>query len=569
MADSPNALTAAAEILRGSRSDDPSRSKRTWQDEAWSFYDESGPLRYGVTWIANMLSKARLQAAKLPPGGDEPEPIEDGPAAEAVEALAGGIGGQTQMLRSLAVQLTVPGLAYVVGTDEGDTWRILSADVIRLASPATPIAEAVYEVQEGQSRWEVLDPASLVVKVWRPHERFYWEADSPARAALPALRELRRIGQYIDAVLVSRLAGAGLFVFPQEARFPSAPNADGSAPQQHPFVTEIMNVMMTAVRQPGTAAQIVPIPVEVPGEHADKFKLISWATELNDKILEMRESALRQTSIALDIPAEILTGMGDVNHWGQWQIEESAVKVHAEPLLELITGALTQGYLHPVLEAQNENAEDVIIWADISEMTVRPDRSDDALQLYDRGEINGDALRRETGMGDGDKPDEEELADWAYKKVLTISGTTELALTGLGIEVPVLATAAASGDGSEPPEPFLDEGDSNDPPDLAEREETQEPTDFGLDLPTLLVLEGHVRRALELAMNRRNGRSKTAPFDGAWAHAKETLGDIGLDPIATVTRLQSYCTTLLEQEMEYDRRSLAQHMHALCTQVAA
>lgn len=561
-------LTAAAEILRGSRSDDPSRSKRTWQDEAWSFYDESGPLRYGVTWIANMLSKARLQAARLPPGGDEPEPIEDGPAAEAVEALAGGIGGQTQMLRSLAVQLTVPGLAYVVGTDEGESWRVLSADVIRLASPATPIADAVYETQEGQSRWEELDPNSLVVKVWRPHERYYWEADSPARAALPALRELRRIGQYIDAVLVSRLAGAGLFVFPQEARFPSAPDQ----PQQngqHPFVTEIMNVMMTAVRQPGTAAQIVPIPVEVPGEHADKFKLISWATELSEKILEMRESALRQTSIALDIPAEILTGMGDVNHWGQWQIEESAVKVHAEPLLELITGALTQGYLHPVLEAQGEDTEDVVIWADISELTVRPDRSDDAFQLYDRGEINGDALRRETGMSDSDKPNEEELAEWAYKKIITVSGSTELALTGLGIEVPVLVSVSASGDGEGPPEPAAEDEEGNGPPDLAEREETQEPSEFGLDLPTLLVLEGHVRRALDLAINRRNGRSKAGPFDGAWTLATATLGDIGLDPAATVSRLQAYCTTLLEQDLPYDRRGLARHMRSVCTQVAA
>lgn len=562
----PLALTAAAQILSGERIDDPQRQKRSWQEEAWAFYDESGPLRYGTTWIANMISKARLQAARLPPGGDEPEPVDDGPAAEAVEALAGGIGGQSQMLRSMAVQLTVPGLGYLVGTNEGDTWQVMSADVLRLAQPGSPISDPIYEVQRTQGSWTELEPGSLVVKVWRPHERFFWEPDSPARAALGSLRELRRIGQYIDAVLVSRLAGAGLFIFPQEARFPTAP---GETQGQHPFVTEVMQVMMTAVRQPGTAAQVVPIPVEVPGEHADKFKLISWATELSDKILAMRESALRQASIALDIPAEILTGMGGVNHWGQWQIEESAVKVHAEPLLEVITSALTEGYLVPVLEAGGEDTTDLIIWADTSELTARPDRSDDAIKLYELGEIDGDALRRETGMAESDEPDAEELSDWAFKKMVTNPQLAPLALTGLGIPIPdVLPVISPNGATSVEAPGVEDEDSGASRQTLPDEDEAPgEPGDdvpLGLDLPRLLVLEGHVRRALAVAHNRLLGRSKTPLFKNVFDDAKCTLGDIGFDPVLTVHALESYCTALLSQDGEYDRSSLARAVRGLC-----
>lgn len=564
----PLALTAAAEILTGQRIDDPQRQKRSWQEEAWAFYDESGPLRYGTTWVANMISKARLQAARLPPGGDEPEPIEDGPAAEAVEALAGGIGGQTQMLRSMAVQLTVPGLGYLVGTNEGDTWQVMSADVLRLAQPGSPISDPIYEVQRTQGSWTELERGSLVVKVWRPHERFFWEPDSPARAALGSLRELRRIGQYIDAVLVSRLAGAGLFIFPQEARFPTAP---GEVQGQHPFVTEVMQVMMTAVRQPGTAAQVVPIPVEVPGEHADKFKLISWATELSDKILAMRESALRQASIALDIPAEILTGMGDVNHWGQWQIEESAVKVHAEPLLEVITSALTEGYLVPVLEAGGEDTTDLIIWADTSELTARPDRSDDAIQLYGLGEINGDALRRETGMADSDTPDETQLGDWAFRQMVKSANPQVIAmgLTGLGIPVPEVPDFLAPQPEAPPVEDETEDDGSGAsrqtlPDEESDPEEPGDDVPFGVDLPRLLVLEGHVRRALAVAQSRLAGGSKTPLLQFAWEDAKTTLGDIGFDPVLTIGALEKYCATLLELGGTYDRTSLARAVRGLC-----
>lgn len=570
------ALVAAAHVLTGERSEDPDRQRKTWQDEAWSFYDDSGPLRYGVTWIANMISKARLQAARISEGGDEPEVIDVGPAADAVAALAGGIGGQTQLLRSLAVQLTVPGVGYLVGTQtDEDTWRVLSADCIKLKAPATPVSDAVYEVQEGAGSWVELPTESHIVKVWRPHERYYWEADSPARAALGALRELRRIGQYIDAVLVSRLSGAGLFIFPTEARFPTAAgtSADtaGESDAEHPFVTEVMNVMMTAVRQPGTAAQIVPIPIEVPGDYADKFKLVTWASELSDKILAMRESALRQASIALDIPAEILTGMGDVNHWGQWQIEESAVKVHAEPLLELITNALTEGYLRPVLQASEEDAEQFIVWADTSELAARPDRSDDAIKLYDLGEISGDALRRETGFDEGDEPDEEELASWAYKKNITNAQLAAQVMEGLGIDlpepepVPVPVASPVSGTGEEPGAEESGAEARTQPNTRDEpAPEPGESVRTGLDLPRLLVLEGHVLRAYALARNRRVGKSKTAEFEGAWEHARLTLSDIGLDPACTIDRLEGYCRQLLNQDLQYDRAGLAATLRDIC-----
>lgn len=553
-----NTLIASAQVLTGTRYDDPARVRRSWQDEAWRFYDESGAFRYGVTWESNLCKRARLLAAKVPPGGDEPEILDTGPASEAMDAFGGGFDCRTQLLYSLSVQLLVPGLCYLIGTT--DKWKILSADALRIKSHATPSMPAVYEERMGEGVWEELPLESLVVRIWRPHERYAWEADSPARAALPALRELQRVEQYIDATLVSRVAGAGFFIFPQEARFPTAPKEQSG---QHPFVTEVVNTMMTAVKQPGTASQIVPIPIEVPAEHADKFKFVTWNSDVSDKIIELRQSALKSLSIAVDIPPEILLGMGDVNHWTSWQLEEAAIKVHIEPLLQVISGELSKVYLRPVLIAGGmspEEAEDFIVWFDTSDIVSRPDRSANAIQVYDRGEISGEALRRETGMADGDEPTDEELAQWAYKKIVGDTTLTPPALDQLGIafeapEPPPPAPIIAPGD--VPPE-----GEEQGPPQTRD-EQSPPPGDNAVQRAQLIALEAYVMRALEIGRNRMNNNGKSDPLEGTLHGAIAIAEEFGYDPTLVHRELESYCRTILTTNSSYSRDSLNRVMFTL------
>lgn len=589
----PNGLTASAKILTGERSQDPNRSKRPWQDEAWAFYDESGPLRYGVNWLANLISRARLMAAEVGEPGDEPTPVENGEPADAVEVLAGGVSGQPKLLRSSVIGLTIPGLCYLVGKTENasQTWEICSADELRMRSPATPGREAVYEQRNGPDAgdWVQLPEESTICKIWRPHERFHWEADSPARAALPSLRELKRIGEYVDATLVSRLAGAGVLLLPKEGiDYPAGNTPDGKAPT---FITEVVDVMMDAVKRPGTASALVPIPIAIDSEFLDKVKHLDFSTELSDKILEMRESALRQAAITIDVPAEVLTGMGEVNHWGQWQIEESAVKIHAEPLLELITHALTIGFLHPVLRAQGMPEQDVVnyvVWADTSEMTAKPDKSDDAFKLHAEGAIGDEVLLRETGLSADDLATEEDLEKWAFRQLIAQPANAKAGLQGLGIATPEAmepapvppALAEGAGIGAEQPpgeegESGAEQRDAPDPPD-----QDSEPFSLG----TVIALEGFVYRALERAGNRAknklrgqginlNGASVDDPevflrlvsdhlvgidvrkelLNGAWRRLGDVASDLGLDPVATCHCLNWYTETLITQGQPHAR----------------
>jgi hypothetical protein len=161
------------------------------------------------------------------------------------------------------------------------------------------------------------------------------------------------------------------------------------------------------------------MPIRVPGEYVDKIRHLDFTLKIDEKIIEKRESAIKRLATQLNIPPEVLLGMGDLNHWNAWAVDETSLKVNIAPDAELIAQALTAGYLQPRLRASGvEDWANWVVWYDMSELTLRPDRSDDAVLLYDRMEINGAALRRETGFDEADKPTGEELKEQGLKVIM-------------------------------------------------------------------------------------------------------------------------------------------------------
>jgi hypothetical protein len=246
----------------------------------------------------------------------------------------------------------------------------------------------------------------MLVRVHRAHKRKRAVADSPARRARAIIRELELVNRHITAQYLSRLASAGIIVFPLGVTFPVR---EEFRDEPDPFVREWIEVAREAIAEPGSASSIIPIPMQLPPEVIDKIKHIDFTVTLDDSIIAKRESAIRRLALQVDMPPEVLLGMAEANHWGAWQIEEGAVKAHILPDVELIVGALTEGWLWPLLRTMNVvDPEQWVVWYDASEIILRPDHSDNALALFKVGEISGVALRRETGMDESDKPTDEE-----------------------------------------------------------------------------------------------------------------------------------------------------------------
>jgi hypothetical protein len=411
-------ITAAARTYQATQGTSQDRvfAYESWQQEAWGFFDNLGEFRYGVEWLSAALSRVRLTAAELVPGGEEPKPLTEGPAAQLVEALGGSVAGRATLMKSLAAQLSVPGEGWLVAERADDKipleqadWSIKSTDEIR---PARGGSTAGYEVRVDDNAWRPLHPDSLPVRIWNAHARWSWKADSAARAAIPIMRTIELLNRRIIATLVSRLAMNGLLLIPQEGDITTPPEyvRDG----EDPFVNMLIDIAGRNIREPGAATASIPIPIKFPAQFIEQWKHLTFGDGIDEGLLKERDEELGRLATTLNMPAEILTGVAAANHWTAWALEEAAIKLHISPVAETIVGGLTVGYLVPMLQAMGEdlvgpNGGKIVVWYDPSELTARPDKSAQAQAAHDGGAISDAAYLRELGLDDADKPTDAEL----------------------------------------------------------------------------------------------------------------------------------------------------------------
>jgi hypothetical protein len=450
----------------------------SWQRQSWAMFDVIGEYRYGCEWVGNQLAKAKLFVSE---GG---KPTENTTALDLLKGFFGGVEGQQQMLRNAGINITAAGEVYIAGTRVGgeDVWETAASTQINRNSFGLRINEVDRE-----------NPFCL--RVWRPHPERVNEPDAAARSMLGNLDIIRGLGEHEIAQINSRLAGAGLLLLPNEISFQTTEITDSSG--QNAFSALLADTMAQAVRDPGSSAALVPVMLSGPGEHLDKIRHVTFWSPLDEKAAEMQEAAMSRLARSMDMPPEILTGTGDMNHWGAWQMDEASIKSHTQPLLDVITHALTTGFLRPMLAAAGvPNPENFTISADTSEMRLRPNRSKEATELYDRGELGGDVLRRENGFSEDDGLDDDELEKWLLKKLAAGSPSPEQlqgALEALGISLRVPPPAAMV------VEERVREAQ---PPRSLEEHPAQDPPEEPVAASVVASAEMHVLRALERAGNR-------------------------------------------------------------------
>lgn len=466
-----DALTAAAKIL------DPNSVGATkydiqyesWQEEAWSFYRAEGEFWYGVSWLAQALSRVKLIAAVEVPGGDEPEPVEDGAVADVIGQLGGGPGGQAAIMKALGIHLQVPGKAWLIGEDitvgsqHMRKWSTRSAKEIKAGTRR----DSPYEVLIDEGRWQPLSQDSLVVPIWDPDPEYAFKATSPTRAALACLRKIDLYNRTIVSKLVSRLALNGLLFVPSEASFPVKQEYKDSP---DPFVAELVDIAAKAIKNPGDARSALPLPLRVKSELIEKFRYLKiFEADEFRELIDARDKELTRLANMMNVPAEVMTGMGDVNHWTAWQLSEDAARIHVAPLAELICSGLTSGFMQPTLVAENMSLTDAggnryVVWYDMSDLVAKPDHSQQAKDAYDRLEISGEQLRTSLSFDEADAPTPDQLKQQILLKALDVPALSAIAFQELtGIEVPAPAPVAGApnaepggpgdGSGSEGPPP--------------------------------------------------------------------------------------------------------------------
>lgn len=545
------------------------RPQQNWQHECYRHYSICGEARFAARFFGNSVSRAVLSAADMVGGEAVPD---HGDAQDALNALFNGKAGQTEMLEEVGVHLTIAGECFLVGrtVEDSDIWEIVAVTEMKVSGDTWTI-----HYDDGAPD-VALTEDDVVIRIWLPKPDKRIEADSPFRSLLPILSEIEWLTRHIFAQVSSRLAGAGILFLPQAMTFPPPPPVDGaevaSSNDATVFMATLADAMMTPLSDPGDPSAMVPIVVTAPGEEIDKAQLMHFWSSLDEASVNLRSEAIRRFALGMDLPPEQVLGMSSnpgtgggtsngVSHWGAWQVEESTIKLHIEPMLDTIVSALTLGYLRPAL---GEGSTAVVVY-DTSALRLRPDRSKEAFELYDRGLLSVEALLRENGFDPTDLPAPEEFKVWLLVKVASGSNTPDqvaAALNQLGVALPPNPGPTGTGVREAPSPPSLEEHPGK----------PRTPAESAL----LAACDALVFRALERAGNRlRQGITKPpgAPayethlylkangntarlLDDAWSCAPMVLDGV-CDPDQVVPVLDSYCTTLLSEGAPHQRDRLA------------
>lgn len=465
------AMVAAAQplgqkIAESHGTDDPLSNVATSMSdvEIWELFDEIPEVRSAARITGQAMSQCRLVVARVDHNGEprpldvgtdeEPGPDHDHPGPRLLAKFAGGMGGQQALLDALGVFLTTTGEAVLVGkvdpfqanpADDFDRLQVYSADQVRSRGDH-------YVVRTGESiksdRVVDTEDGYDAVRIWRPHPRYNWLPDSAVRASKTVLREIKMYDDHTQATGKSRLAGRGLLFVNEDVTLPVSqaddePHEDGQ--EIDPFMVLLMEVMSLALRDPTSAAAMVPILIRC-ADPEKAAKLIDFTTPFDTALDGKRDQALSRFAVAVDMPPEILTGFGALQHWTGSLVSEDWKNSYLATLMGFTTSSITQGwYLPALMEAgYGDLPNDTIIWYDDSSVRTREDTGSEAQAAYDRGEIDGDAYRRALGFDGEDKPDPKELIEMGLRQAIVRgSALAPMALAYFGMEPNAAQIAAA------------------------------------------------------------------------------------------------------------------------------
>jgi hypothetical protein len=354
---------------------------RQWQAEAWRLYDITGQLRFVANWVGNSVSRCRLFVAEVDDNGDAAAEAEDERVAALAATPLGSGSAKDESLRLLGINLFVAGEAYIVaeagGADgDDDRWFVVSGKQIRRQGDRILIKKSDLF---GGGQMEFRPGEDLLLRVWTPHPADTDEPDSPTRSAIPDLRKIEAIRKRTFAELDSRLAGAGLLPLPEGIDFPAS---DDDPPGMEGLQARLMRAMSTSLQDRSSAAAMVPIMFTVPGEFLDKIRQVTFWSELSAQLLPMEESAIRSLAQSLDVPPEVLLGLGESNHWNAWASSEQAISIQIMPLLARIADALATGYLQGALDEVGADPDRYTYAFDPAPLAARPNRTADALNYH-------------------------------------------------------------------------------------------------------------------------------------------------------------------------------------------
>ena len=387
-----------------------------WQTEIWRLYDVVPEFSRGANWVGSSCSRVRIYVAEVDENGEVQQEVKKGsPYAKFSYHLFGGPARQADLLRLMGIDLTVSGEFWILGIgadhEDDDKWYAISRNELRRidATAATgagamlpgvdnpEIYDALkegeptaYEFFDGRRTRQINEDDDVIYRCWTPHPYRTWTSDSPGRSLQMVLVELEILTQYILAQARSRLASAGVWIWPSNTDFPTK---DSEPVNGESLMQRMLDAGEKNMKSFGSASQVLPMIVEMPEKVFDRIKApIMFGSELSKEAMELRKELRERLAAGMDIAPEIVTGMGEATGWNTFSIEASTVETVIKPIMARICNAATEAYLWPQLKAKGKPWQKYKYWFDTAALTMRPQRLKETMEMRTMGIVGDDQV---------------------------------------------------------------------------------------------------------------------------------------------------------------------------------
>jgi hypothetical protein len=407
--------------------------------QALDFYDSEGVAWYPAQFYSRAMKRIRYFPALLNDEG-EPEEITEGtvkdlfdeihdPGGTTMSLLASNYGrlafliGDGNLIAS--EQETTPGSLEVV-------YEYLSPVELKKLRGTDPQeyerdngVEKVTLVEAGPDE-EIRGDRVRVWRLYRPNPKKSGLSDAPVLAQIENYALLERLRLAAGATSWSRAMQRGMAYIPDEVDLgghdddPNDPGVDED-PMEDSSIRELVEALTSPIRDPGSVEGSAPVIMRGPAvfetpqgqaiPFADLIKSIPLGQGEPYYELDAIPKVIDNIALGLDMPAEMLTGTGKVNHWGGWLLDEQGFRQHVAPVVEDFCEDIGSACLRPRAKAEGvAEWENVVVWYDPVAAVAHPDEGPTAQEAWKVGLVSREYGRNAIGATEDDAPTPEDEA---------------------------------------------------------------------------------------------------------------------------------------------------------------
>ncbi|MDN5918679.1 MAG: NUDIX domain-containing protein [Pseudonocardia sp.] len=310
--------------------------RHEWQTAAWDYRDEVPELRFAGDFVTSALGRLRVFPAENRPRGQQPVPLAhdaipaEVTAAPAVteatrQAAAAAVARLdldrhgSNLLSRMGENLEFAGECFLLGEpgDEGEQWTIRSVSEVQITQGGARLIEP----GQGPVATRELRPEECeLLRLWNPHPRYYDWPDAATASLLGTLEGmvlLARRGRAHDRSRIS--SGKALFI-PDELSLSRAGDAEDVDEDGDPFLAGLTEAMLAPIRDESDPSAVVPILIRGPGMLGDTptanvIGTVDLHGEDPKDLDDRYENLVQRFARGINLPPEIVKGIGDTNHW--------------------------------------------------------------------------------------------------------------------------------------------------------------------------------------------------------------------------------------------------------------